>query len=181
MVFGLAVVELLVGVWLDQRVAVPFAVVSSATDGFSFSNTILMDFPPVIRRLLRIGVDAILLLLAVWLSFCCAWPILSIQASCWLAVDGACCSSDWAASVCVHGVIQKFTATSAVQRFIALQLATVFGSVAGRHWRDATSVDAARSSWIRFGCCHRFYGPGALLCAMCCSVCALRSTKSRCV
>ena len=27
-VFGLAVVELLVGVWLDQRVAVPFAVVS---------------------------------------------------------------------------------------------------------------------------------------------------------
>ena len=37
--------------------------------GFPFSNTILMDFPPVIRRLLRIGVDAILLLLAVWLSF----------------------------------------------------------------------------------------------------------------
>ena len=56
--FGLAVVELLVGVWLDQRVAVPFAVVLK-TDGFSFSNTILMDFPPVIRRLLRIGVDAI--------------------------------------------------------------------------------------------------------------------------
>ena len=67
-VCSLACAELLLGVWLDQRVAVSFAVTSRADECYSAMKG-LVSLPPVFRRVLLFATDALLLPLAVWLSF----------------------------------------------------------------------------------------------------------------
>ena len=67
-VFALAVVELVIGVWLDQRVA---ALCSGFWQLMRYSSLViwLTGFPPFTRRFLLIGIDSLLLPLSVWLSF----------------------------------------------------------------------------------------------------------------
>ena len=64
--------------------------------------------------------------------------------------------------------------------FIACSSQRSFGSVAGRHWRDATSADAApRQLDSALVVAHCFYGAVRLLCAMCCSVARFAAQQMR--
>ena len=116
--------------------------------GISFLSNRLVSFPPVFRRLLLFGIDALLLPSAVWLSFWLrlAHPFHSqfLAAGTWLLL----------AVLLVGLPLYAFTgqykaspAMSVVHRFIARRPQRTSSAVAGWFWCDV-GCDAPRSSWI---------------------------------
>ena len=174
----LAVMEVLVGFWLDKHVAVPFAL-ASKTNEVSFRP--INSFPPVFRRFLLICVDAILLPLSVWLSFWLRLAHPFTPASSPLAV-GCYVRLTFGLLYSFTGQYKGLTRYGVV-RSIAWQSATVFWCCC---WLFLVSCRSCRCRLGVVGFCCGFCSPAlrgqcALPCEMCCSTCVSLTTSRNCM
>ena len=109
----LAALELLEEIWLDQQVAVPFAIgisllIPELSRPFPITVAERAVLRPELAVLLLICIDALLLPLAVWLSFWLrlANPAPSQLSGCWFfgCYRGV---ADWSAVIRLHRAIQR--------------------------------------------------------------------------